>query len=78
MGSPSPLRARRHAVSPAFIARLESGLMIAARAVEHDIAALPIFERVDAELQAARAHIEVRAMDCPVERARALLKVAAR
>ena len=47
------MNAPRHIVNPAFLARLERALMIAARAVEHDPAALPIFERIDRELEAA-------------------------
>lgn len=64
----------RQAVSPAFVARLERALMIAARAVDHDAQALPIFERIDRELEAARLMVAAREMDSPVERARALLK----
>lgn len=66
-------KAWKHTINPAFVARLERGLMIAARAVEYDLEALHIFRRMDAEVRAARAQIEARAIDCPIERARALL-----
>lgn len=59
-------------ISPAFIADLEQAHLILARVVELDIAALPIFERLDAELMAARAEQEARRMDDPIARARAL------
>lgn len=55
-------RARAH------IARLENALGIAAQAAEHDLRALPIFDRIEAELKAAKAAL---ASD-PIERIRAL------
>lgn len=58
--------------SPAFIADLERAHLILARVVEQDISALPIFERLDAELLAARAEMAARRMDDPIARARAL------
>ncbi|GEM_PF-4237689 len=59
-------------VSTAFLARLERAHLTAARVVALDAAALPIFERLDAEVAAARAEVAARRMDDPIARARAL------
>ena len=59
-------------VNAAWLARLERALLIAARAVAHNPAAIPIFERVDAEITAARAEIEARRINDPIAKARAL------
>ncbi|UFM64200.1 hypothetical protein LOS78_01635 [Paracoccus sp. MA] len=67
-----PLDGTSQRISPAFIADLERAHLILARVVEQDIAALPIFERLDAELLAARADLAARRMDDPIARARAL------
>lgn len=67
------MNAPRHLVNPSFVARLERALITAARAVDHDPAALPIFERIDRELEAARTLMMARKEPSPVERARALL-----
>ncbi|MDK8871612.1 hypothetical protein [Paracoccus sp. SSJ] len=56
-----------------FAARLERAHLIAARVVVQDAAALPIFERLDAELQAARAALTARKLNNPVAYARALV-----
>lgn len=55
-----------------MLARIERAHLIAARLVAQDAAALPIFERLDAELLSAQAEIAARRMDDPVARARAL------
>lgn len=68
------MNAPRHVINPALIARLERALLIAAWAVDHDPAALPVFERIDRELKAAQLLMQARTMECPVERARALLR----
>ncbi|SIQ39134.1 hypothetical protein SAMN05421641_10768 [Paracoccus thiocyanatus] len=67
-----PLDGTPQRISPAFMADLERAHLILARVVEQDIAALPIFERLDAELLAARAEMAARRMDDPRARARAL------
>lgn len=64
----------RQTVNQAFVARLERALMTVARAVDYDPEALPIFERIDRELKAARIMLNARLLDSPVERARALLR----
>lgn len=56
------------------VQRLERALLSAARAVDHDPEALPIFERIDRELKAARMIEAARKIDSPVERARAMLE----
>ncbi|MBW7056450.1 hypothetical protein KY389_07035 [Paracoccus bogoriensis] len=61
------MTALRHLVNPSSVARLE-------RALDHDPAALPIFERIERELEAARALMMARKAPSPVERARALLR----
>ncbi|MFJ1291657.1 hypothetical protein ACEPPZ_06135 [Paracoccus yeei] len=55
-----------------MLACIERAHLIAARLVAQDAAALPIFERLDAELLSAQAEIAARRMDDPVARARAL------
>ncbi|WP_374633017.1 hypothetical protein [Paracoccus sp. (in: a-proteobacteria)] len=59
-------------VSPTALMRLERAHLIAARAVAANSAALPVFERLDAELAVARADIEARRLADPIARARAL------
>lgn len=59
-------------MNAAHVARLERCLLIVARVVERDPAALPHFERVDNELRAAKAQVDARRMADPVARARAL------
>lgn len=59
-------------ISPALLARIERAHLIAARIVAIDAAALPIFERMEAELAAANAEVEARRLDDPIARARAL------
>lgn len=54
------MNAPRHTINPAFVARLERALLIAARAVDYDPGALPIFERIDRELEAARVLVQAR------------------
>lgn len=61
-------------ISPALLARIERAHLIAARIVAINPAALPIFERVDAELAAAYAEVEARRLDDPIACARALAK----
>lgn len=68
------MSAPKHTINAAQVARLERALMIAAMAVDHDAEALPIFERIDRELEAARAVVAARAGQSPIERARALMK----
>lgn len=67
-----PLDSTPQRLSPAMLARIERAHLIVARIVAIDPAALPIFERLDAELMAARAEQEARRMDDPIARARAL------
>ncbi|SEN87960.1 hypothetical protein SAMN04489859_102059 [Paracoccus alcaliphilus] len=57
------------------ISRIERALLITARVVAHNAAALPIFERLDTELQAARAELAARHTDDPLARARALAQL---
>ncbi len=73
MGKPwAPPDSKSQRIGPAMLARLERAHLIAARVVAQDAAALPIFERLDAELAAAKAEIAARKMDDPIARARAL------
>lgn len=58
----------------AHISRLERALVIIARVVERDIAALPIFARLDRELTSARMVATAARAGDPVAHARALLK----
>ena len=62
----------RQRISPAFLADLEQAHLIVARVVQQDIAALPVFERLDTELLAARAEQAAWRLDDPIARARAL------
>lgn len=55
------------------IARLERALVILARVVERDEAALPVFARIDRELDAARMLADAERKGNPIERARALV-----
>ncbi|KGJ01723.1 hypothetical protein SAMN04487972_1191 [Paracoccus halophilus] len=57
------------------IARLERAHLIAARIVALDPAALPVFERLDAEMAAAKAEVEARRLNDPIARARALAQL---
>jgi hypothetical protein len=66
--------AKHNATTP-IIARLERALGIAARVVAIEPGALPIFERLDAELTAERAALDVRRMEDPVAKARAMLQM---
>lgn len=67
-----PLDGTPQRISPALLARIERAHLIAARIVAIDAAALPIFERMEAELAAANAEVEARRLDDPIARARAL------
>lgn len=67
-----PLDSMPLRISPAMLAQIERNHLIVARVVAIDPAALPIFERLDAELAAARAEVAARRMGDPIARARAL------
>lgn len=58
----------------AHIARLERAVMIAARVVEREPTALPIFARLDRELSSARLVATAARTKDPIAHARALLK----
>lgn len=60
--------------SAEHIARLERALLIVARVVERDAAALPVFDRLDRELAASRLVASAARTGDPVSHARALLK----
>ncbi len=53
----------------------ERALGIMAEVVARDLAALPIFERIDREWRAARETVALRDRDDPVEKARALVRL---
>ncbi|MFT4013017.1 MAG: hypothetical protein QM682_06370 [Paracoccus sp. (in: a-proteobacteria)] len=55
-----------------MLAWIERAHLIVARVVEIDPSALPIFERLDAELAAAQAVDAARHLDDPIALARAL------
>lgn len=61
------------------IARLERALVIAARVVQKDEAALPVFARIDCELQAAKmiATAECRGNPIAIARAKVQARMAA-
>lgn len=59
-------------VNETMIARMERALVMAARLVAQDVAILPIFERLDAELSAVKADVAAHRMNDPIARARAL------
>lgn len=58
----------------AHITRLERALLIVARVVERDSAALPVFSRIDQELESARMVATAARTKDPIAHARALLK----
>lgn len=62
-------------VNPDLIEVLERALAIAAEVALRDPEKLPIFDRIDRELQAARAQLALRDINDPISRARELLKI---
>ena len=64
-----------HITSPTLLQDLERALGIMAEVVARDLAALPIFERIDREWRAARETVALRDRDDPVEKARALVRL---
>ena len=69
-----PIGGTQRRTSPAFLGQIKRAHLIVARIVAIDPAALPIFERLEAELAAANADAEARRLDDPIARARALAK----
>lgn len=64
-----------HIASPSLLDQLERALVTMAEVVARDIAALPIFERIDRELTAASASVALRSKNDPIEKARALARL---
>lgn len=64
-----------HIASPTLLQDLERALGIMAEVVARDLAALPIFERIDREWRAARETVALRDRDDPIEKARALVRL---
>lgn len=58
-----------------FPGQIEAALMDAARVVERDARALPIFERLDAELLKVEALQGLRDIDDPITKARELVRI---
>lgn len=61
-------------MNAAYLAEIERAHLKAARIVAVDPRALPIFETLDRELEAARLTVAARSTDDPVAAARALLQ----
>lgn len=61
-------------MNPAYLAQLERAHLKAARIVAIDPRALPVFERIDRELEATRLAVSASRADDPIAAARAMLK----
>jgi hypothetical protein len=58
-----------------LVSQIEDALLSAARLVERDARALPIFERLDAELRKTEALIGLRSIDDPISKAREMARI---
>lgn len=58
-----------------LVGQIKAALRDVARIVERDARAIPIFERLDAELRDAEALMGLRAIDDPIKKAREISRI---